>query len=194
MSSLGLDPKPFIFSNGANSDDTLGRDIAYGVAGSAIALPLNYGIMAGTDALLRSYGVERKEPQDIVRIYEAIGVVASAFFQVILKVLLIAYIVLIGPILEEWLFRDKLYSWQESAKQANESYLDKGFRVVSNGLLFGAMHYGPSQGWTNIPIIAVTSVSGIVFASIREMTGSWRASTISHSLNNAFVMGAFMGS
>lgn len=163
------------------SGSTLEKDIAYGVLGMAVGLPLGYGTMQGAGKVLRSWGMIDRKSLGIVSVYESF----SNFSSTILKVILFIYATIFIPICEEWIFRNKIYECQETQNPQKETWIAKCFRVISNGILFGLIHFNPLH-------MVVASVTGVVFAFLREITGHWRASAISHSLNNVFIMTQFL--
>lgn len=163
------------------------RDLALGLAGSCISLPLGFGAMKGTLSLMNSWGIPLGEEQTHFHLLEILSKVKQPFLRVALKICAVAYVTLLIPLIEEWVFRGLLYQQQEKVIQGND--LSKRFiRILTNALIFGAFHISLFQGWTNLPLVVVSSVAGLVFASLRELTGSWRASAICHILNNTLVL------
>lgn len=130
---------------------------------------------------MQSWGVKENHPLGIVGIYTSFNNLSS----MLLKVLLVAYAVFFVPIFEEWIFRSRIYECQESKDPQNETWLAKGFRVISNGVAFAVIHFDPLH-------MIVAGVAGIVFAALREITGSWRTSAICHSLNNTLIMSQYL--
>lgn len=122
--------------------------------------------------------------------------------------LLVAVYASIGaPLIEEVLFRGALRDYFESAEprgrwdivkarlqeflhgKATTSLLH-GSRlktILKTSLLFGLAHGSWGQGWTNVPIIAVTTLMGLIFAVLRELTGDLWASTALHATHNTMV-------
>jgi|GEM_PF-1065166 len=65
--------------------------------------------------------------------------------------------------------------------------------LIKTSLLFGLMHVGLGQSWTNIPILAGCSLIGMAFGSLRLMTGNLWAPTVAHMLNNTIVISRLQG-
>lgn len=164
------------------------RDMALGVLGTSIALPLGYSAMKGAGYFMTQWDLPIEESFTVFRFYDALEKVSDSVLRSALKVLAILYVVIITPIIEEWVFRGLIYKWQSSDAGQVESSAYKTYRILSNALICGAFHIHPLQGWVNIPIFAVSTISGIVFATLREITQNQWASTIAHSLNNTFVL------
>lgn len=138
-------------------------------------------------SLMRKWGLPQQS-HTFFQFYETLSQIGQGFLRGMLKCIAIVYVILIVPIVEEWFFRDLLYSFQENGHRSNDSLGVRVCRVITNGVVFGAFHISVFQGWANIPIMTVTTVAGVVFAALREMTGNARASTVAHSLNNSFFM------
>lgn len=164
------------------------EDLHLGAIGSAASLSTGYVLMETSVCLMKKWGLSHTQPQTFFQFYETLSQIGQGLLRSILKCLAVIYVILIVPIVEEWFFRDLLYSFQESGHRQQDSLGLCIYRVISNGILFGAFHVSVFQGWANIPIVTVTTVAGIVFATLREMTGNARASTVAHSLNNSFFM------
>jgi len=158
-------------------------DLTLGAVGSLTSLSVGYVVMKGSERILEEWGIQNLESQTYFQVYETIEKISSGLLRGILKCLAIVYVAILVPVLEEWIFRDLLYKWQE------ESLSSRVYRVLANGIVFGAFHYSIMQGWANILIVAVTTIAGIVFAALRELRGDRWASTVAHSLNNSLVLG-----
>ncbi len=163
-------------------------DILLGAAGSVVSIGIGYGAMRGTQVLMENWALKGLESQSYFHLYDWLGTVSSGLLRGILKSVAIAYIVILIPIVEEWFFRDVLYSWQEAKSSSPDKLSSRIYRVLSNGLVFGAFHFSLLLGWSNIPIVAVSTIAGFVFSLLRELTGDRWASTVAHSLNNSFVL------
>ena len=124
----------------------------------------------------------------IYPLYDKLSYLSQPFLRGMLKTFFISYVLLIGPVVEEWVFRDILYSKQVQSKTPSFFFTQRIYRIVANGLIFGAFHLNLIHGWGNLPIFVVTTVAGIVFASLREKTGNVRASTAAHCMNNCCLM------
>lgn len=163
-------------------------DILLGAGGSAVSLSLGYGALSYTRRVMENWGVGTTGSQSYFHLYDVIGTVSSGLLRGILKTVAIFYIVVLIPIVEEWFFRGVMYSWQEATAPAENKMSARIFRVLSNGLVFGAFHFNLLLGWTSIPIVVVSTIAGIVFSSLRELSGDFWASTVAHSLNNSAVL------
>jgi len=164
------------------------EDLALGVAGSTVSLPAGFAAMKTSECFLEKWGLKNAETQSFFPLYESLSEISNKLLRGVLKALCVVYITLFIPIVEEWFFRSYLYQLQESANTQEESLWSKVYRVFSNALVFSAIHYSFVQGWANIPILVVTTVVGVVFATLREISKSWRASAVAHCLNNSFMM------
>lgn len=163
-------------------------DVAYGAVGSSVSLTLGYGGMLAAKQLMQYWGVRGVENQSYFYIYEFIGKIASGMLRGILKSMAVVYVIILVPIIEEWFFRDLIYKWQESVSPPGATLSTRIYRIVSNGLIFGAFHFSLLLGWSNIPIVVVSTIAGIAFALLREWRGNRWASTVAHSLNNSAVL------
>lgn len=167
-----------------------GRDTCYGVAGAAVSVTAGYGAMAGSTYLLRSWGF-RGALWTPFWLYESAKALRPPWVQTAVKLFSLLFVALIGPIAEEKIFRGLFYDWQESKGSVPDSRGARVERVLLNGVLFGLLHSRPLYGWALLPLILVSIVSGVVFASLREITGSHFAPTVAHCLNNTFVIGCY---
>ncbi len=163
-------------------------EIKLGALGSALALSSGYVAMETSVSLMKRWGLSALEPQTFFQFYETLSQISSSLLRGVFKSIAVVYVTLIVPIVEEWFFRDLLYSFQERNSYPSENLGLRVYRVISNGVLFGAFHVSLFQGWANIPILTVTTIVGVVFAALREVTGNARASTVAHCFNNSFFM------
>jgi len=162
------------------------RDLSFGAIGSSISLIAGFSSMISTEYLMEKWGLKNSNSQSYI-FYEYLEKIPQALLRGMLKTFAVLYIILLIPILEEWFFRDLIYGWQtENSKE--EIRETKIYRVVSNAVIFGVFHLSLLNGWANIPIFVASTISGIVFATLREITRNCWASTIAHSLNNSFVL------
>lgn len=169
---------------------TLPGDLAYGAVGSGISFTSGYVAMKGTESLLEQYGLITPDPETHYRIFEILETISNEFMRGLFKTAAVMFIVFIMPIAEEWFFRDLIYKRQELGAKEN-SIGTRAYRVISNGVIFGAFHFHPGRGFMNIPLIVASTVAGIGFATLREMTGNPRASTIAHILNSSILVGSY---
>ncbi len=139
-----------------------------------------------------SYIMTRLDPtaslnnQDAKVIWNGIASISTPLLAIVLKVAFLAYVVVIGPIFEEYLFRTQLHEW---LKQRIDQ---PAVRVLANGFLFGLAHLSPFQGWANLPIFALTGFGGCVLSALREETGDIIAPSAAHILNNGLSMMQFL--
>ncbi|MFN0064887.1 MAG: lysostaphin resistance A-like protein [Chlamydiales bacterium] len=143
--------------------------------GKSVAIGILVALVAFTAITAISYAIQQKYPhfkpsQDAIKIFNLfknkhpiLNTVWRATWRI--------FVVLIGPFLEEVLFRGvlagKIKKWQGEV----DSTVKKVIRVVVVGIIFGAMHLSPFQsGMSNLLIFGVTSGLGIVFMVIKE----WR--------------------
>lgn len=164
------------------------RDIELGVMGGAISLSMGYFVLKGSEFFMEMLGLKSAHAQSYFFIYESLGKISHALLRGVLRVFAVVYVTLLVPIVEEWFFRDLIYKMQESEKPAEEPIGARIYRVISSGIIFGAFHFSLLQGWANIAIVAVSTVAGVVFAVLRELTGDRWSSTVAHSLNNSLVL------
>lgn len=164
---------------------SLSKDVVYGATASAISLPTSYGVMRLSHAALEQWGVKPVETQNYFRYYESFSKLSNPFLKTLLKAVAVAYAIIIIPIMEEWFFRGVVYDW---LKDNSQETIPRVFRVVSNALIFGAFHFSFFYGWGNLSILVVSTIAGMVFATLREITGNVRASTIAHMINNTVVL------
>ncbi len=162
-----------------------------GVATALAAVPIIDYISGGISAALTTAKMlDPDDVQDVIAILHGIENIPYSLLKLAAKVAFIGYVAVIGPVLEEAIFRGQLYEEMDNVHEwiwgpnANE-LVQKITRVVINGVLFGAAHLSPFQGWSNLPIFVGCSVSGIVLAGLREYTGNAQASCSAHMVNNA---------
>ncbi len=134
--------------------------------------------------LMKTFGMERTADQEIIAIWKG-------FDAILLKIALLVYIVILGPILEEYVFRNLLQGATRWV-QGSDDLMARVIRVLANGVCFGACHLSPAQGYTNIPIFAATFIMGCIFATMREVSGDIVASSTTHILHNGTAMAQFL--
>ncbi len=134
---------------------------------------------------MNSWGIELTASQDVIAIWTSMAVLPPPLSALLLTVFLV-YIVIIGPIIEEFMFREVLHGCLQ--QNINNPLM----RTLVNGTLFGAAHLSPFQGWTNLPIFLITGLMGCVFAALREISGDTIAPSTAHMLNNGVSMAHFL--
>lgn len=168
--------------------------VALGVIAFLVELPLSDFIFKGTVWVLEKLGVSDFQSQNCIQILDRLeGNCLMNFSRTAMRTLFIAYIVFGAPIIEEWIFRDELYSAQLSLDNHSTESVKVASRVAWNGAIFGLCHLDPLQGWTNVPIFVTISTMGMVLAYLREITGDTTASTTTHMLHNGSAMLQYMG-
>lgn len=168
------------------------KKVAIGVIAALILLPLSSLLEHKIIDLMKAFNIHLTAPQEVIQLWNYIGGFSSKFLSLTIKTALLGYIVIFGPIIEEYLFRDKFHSWLEDKTEKSKTILNKAFRVGANGLIFGACHLSPTQGWTNIPIFLVISCVGFALAALREATGDTIAPKAAHIVNNGVAMTQFL--
>ncbi len=154
------------------------KSIALGILATLAISPIINYLTEKSFELMQQWGFDFSSAQEAVQILLALE-------PGVLKVAFIGYVIFLGPLIEEYLFRGLLYPLMQEWIGDPDSYLSKALCVLGNGLLFGAMHLSPFQGWTNLPVFLATFLLGCLFAALREYTGNITASTTSHILHNA---------
>lgn len=179
-----------------NSTDQRSRisKIAIGFFGFIIGTPIISFIYDRLIQVLNTKGLI-KTGDGVIELLKRINNIPSAFKRVMVKTLLVVYGVIIGPILEEWFFRSKLFTFIKDRFSQPDKPLCVFLRILANGLFFGMCHLDPSLGWMNLPIFVATSLAGCLLASLREYTHDITASSTAHILNNAvaFIQVFYLG-
>lgn len=137
--------------------------------------------------LMKSFGMERTADQEVVAIFKYFDGSTSWPLVVLYKTALAVYIVVIGPIFEEYLFRHLLQNYTHWL-QGSDALSARVLRVLGNGVVFGAAHLSPFQGYTNIPVFLFTFILGCIMAAQREITGDIVSSSTTHMLHNGTAM------
>lgn len=164
---------------------------ALGAIAGMLALPI-VGLAAnGVASLMESLGIEFTAEQDVWAVWRGIDQVHSGAHATRVKTAFCALVVIVGPFLEEFLFRGCLQGATRWI-QGSDDLTARIIRVLVNALIFAACHLSPAQGYTNVPIFVGTFVMGCVFASLREATGGIGSATTAHIFNNGFAMTHFL--
>lgn len=132
--------------------------------------------------------------QDIISIWKDLDQLPLSIVGGAMKTALAGYIVFIGPLIEEILFRLGLQTFFKSLVQNPDSVVNSIARIFGNGFVFGIAHLSPMQGWVNVPIFCITFVLGCLFTLLTELTGDIISSSAAHMTYNGIVMSHFLGS
>ena len=131
--------------------------------------------------IFTKFKIEVTSTQDVYQIWDSLGGVYPNFLSLALKTAFLGFVVIIGPVWEEFLFRECLFIDFDGP-------LGKMISITGNGFIFGLYHLSPFQGWANIPIFFATFALGVIFAAQRSATGDITASATTHILYNGFCM------
>lgn len=104
------------------------------------------------------------------------------------------FIIIVGPILEEIMFRGPvlllflLAIFLSNKFQLKPSYLKliSGILIISSGILFGLVHLSNSGIYLLVPIIALISIQGMLYAWLTIKTRSIIWPILLHMLHNLF--------
>ena len=91
--------------------------------------------------------------------------------------ILILYVILIVPMMEELLFRGFLQNWLRSK-------LSPAFSIGLTSFIFAFFHYAPGQGISNITIVSSLFLLSLVLGWLMFRTGSLKAPMALHSIFN----------
>ena len=166
--------------------------IGLGILVGVCCLPVSAALQSAVVVIMTNYGLDLAGSQDIMGVWDSLNGLSSHLLTTLSKTALFGYIVFLGPLIEEYLFRELLYPWIQSFFQNPESSEAQALCAVANGFVFGLAHLSAEQGWLNVPIFVVTFFLGSVFAHLRGQTGDIVASTAAHSTYNGLVMTAFL--
>ncbi|NLA35898.1 MAG: CPBP family intramembrane metalloprotease [Actinobacteria bacterium] len=84
---------------------------------------------------------------------------------------------IIAPITEEMIFRGAIF-------RGLLSKMGLWPALVLQGLLFGAMHYTPGQGWGNLNLIISLGIMGIGLGVLTKLTGRLGLAILAHAVFN----------
>ncbi|GAB4190384.1 MAG: hypothetical protein Tsb0015_11570 [Simkaniaceae bacterium] len=135
--------------------------------------------------ILEAFDIECLENQNVKEVFDELISAEANWPATIIKIVFISYICLIGPIFEEYIFREEMQTNFKDFQKDSDSVHHKILRVAFNGCIFGACHLHPSQGWANVPIFVATSIGGIFYSALRERTEDITASSTAHILHNS---------
>ena len=166
--------------------------IAIGIAAAIFLLP--YLSLAHTKIIevLTGWKCDVSADQDVFAIWKGFDSLPTAILRGAVKAAMLSYIVIFGPLLEEFIFRSGLQSWMKSWVENPDNVLNQVSRIVGNGLVFGAAHLSPFQGWYNVPVFCITALMGCMYALLTEATGDITASSTAHMTHNGIAMHSFL--
>lgn len=165
---------------------------ALGVAVAWILAP--YLTLVGNQivVIMSGWKYDMSFDQEVFSIWKSLSDLPTVLAQYAAKTALLSFVVLFGPIHEEFLFRQWLQSWMRTLVANPDSLMNKGLRVVGNGVIFGAAHVSPTQGWVNVPIFCITGMVGVALSIMKEATGDITAATAAHVTYNGIAMYSFL--
>ncbi len=137
---------------------------------------------------------DMSDDQDIISIWKDLDQFPISIISGVLKTALAGYIVFLGPLMEELMFRLGLQEFFKSLVENPDSILNSIARTFGNGFLFGLAHLSPMQGWVNVPIFCITFALGCIFTLLTELTGDIVSSSAAHMTYNGIVMSHFLTS
>jgi len=159
-------------------------DLIYGSCGGCVSYPVSVLTIKTSRYFFEKWNLPFDRyllSKNFNWLYQSINTIKNYFLRSILKTFLVAYLVLIAPIFEEWAFRGVLYRYQEP-------YQDPPSRIVTSAVVFGAFHLSYFHGLASVPYFLVATISGLIYAGLREWTNSWHAPAVAHGISNACVI------
>jgi membrane protease YdiL (CAAX protease family) len=141
--------------------------------------------VSGIFYLIQCYYPNFSISQDAIKIFTLFKDV-HPFLDITWKAVMIVYVVIIGPALEEILFRGILNEMFKNKKEeGEESTCKKVMRVALVSLVFGACHLSPFQDpLSNLVIFVVTGVLGFILGMLKEQQNNLIAPTAAHMVFN----------
>lgn len=168
------------------------KNVALGALVFLIELPIMDWLVRKVIDLMYLFNFDLSDGHKVVQLWDAAENLSHSFLNLAFKTAVLIYTVILGPVLEEWLFRDVLHNQLRTWFKNPDSPCNRIARIVGNGLIFGTVHLSPFRGWSNAPVFLVSFLLGTVFAALRETTGNRTASTTAHILHNADAMRYFL--
>lgn len=89
---------------------------------------------------------------------------------------------ILAPVTEELLFRATI-------QRGLESRIGVWVAVIVQGVVFGAAHYTPDQGWGNVNLILSIAVVGMALGTLARLTGRMGTPMIAHATFNCLQLG-----
>lgn len=168
------------------------KQVALGVLVFLVEVPITDWVMRKTVDLMVFFNFDLSDGHQIVQLWTVTEGFTLGLLNMTFKAAVFVYTIILGPILEEWLFRDLLHNNMRTWIKNPDSSCHKVVRVLLNGLIFGTVHLSPFRGWANAPIFLISFLLGTTFAALREVTGNTVASTTTHILHNGDAMLYFL--
>jgi membrane protease YdiL (CAAX protease family) len=158
--------------------------IMIGIIALIVQIPLLKWCEKKISSLLNRYNVKPFFNEEAIRIFKFFDTIKIWKVSIIFKSVLMSYILVIGPILEEKLFMQKVFDWIKQKQSNPNSFFQKVLRIFLTSIVFSICKLSPWHGWNNIPIFIIGVLAGCILTSLREITGSIIPSTILHILHN----------
>jgi len=190
--SLPWSPNTYAYTFEISEAITVLAKAALGVAVAWMLAPYLSLVANQIVVIMSGWKCDMSLDQEVFSIWKSLSDLPTELLQYAAKTALLSFVVLFGPIHEEFLFRQWLQSWMRSWVENPDSLMNKGLRVVGNGVIFGAAHISPTQGWVNVPIFCITGMVGAAFALMKEATGDITAATAAHVTYNGLAMYSFL--
>lgn len=168
--------------------------IAKGILGGLVKFPVVNFIGDKICEIMTHFNFDMTDAQEAVQILMWIEGIQSAILRTAALAALTFYAVILGPIIEEVLFRGYVNPWIRGKLEANgydvmNNSLHKALYWTLCGTAFGAAHFSTSQGWMNVPIIVALSVGGVILSALKdEETSDITAPTVAHMTNNGLAL------
>lgn len=164
--------------------------IAKGVLGGLAQIPVINFIGEKICEVMTHFNFDMTDTQEAIQILLWIEGIQFTVLRMAALAALTFYIVILGPIIEEVVFRGFVNPWvrgklEENGYDVTHNSLHKALYWTLCGMAFGAVHFSTSQGWMNVPIIVATGLMGVTFSILRdEETSDITAPTVAHITNN----------
>ncbi len=148
------------------------KDLLYALFFFLFVIPLSFVVFYSTETIMKKFfGLEEIPRQTIIEYVEF-----SKNYPLIFTLFSFS-IVILAPIVEEFLFRGFLQKWLRSRMALIPS-------ILVSSLAFTLIHYSLHQGWGNIPILCSLFILAFFLGWIYERRQSLPAAIFLHSLFN----------
>lgn len=131
----------------------------YGAKCWLIIFPLIFLWSSGTDWITEKLFDAAPQPQ------VAVAVIKGSLDKPLALALLILFIVVIVPIIEEIIFRGFMQNWLKT-------YMRSRWAILLTGFIFAAFHFSPAQGASNLTIVSSLFLLGCLLGALLEMKES----------------------